>query len=184
MKQPFRDDNNSVAQAGRTAALDRASGPSGQHENHDPRPQRLEIRNRSGFHGPMQSTPKKNKADKPMNKQPALVSHTMIIGKASEQQKQIEGENIDRTCRLRPKWDEHVANGTALLKPARARRTTCAMRRTIADGPRILWKRTDRSRPPKTGSKAWARTTASMAIAMRVTDHRMVSWTARAKADS
>src|SRR5262245_44261284 len=58
----------------------------------------------------------------------------------------------------------------------RAKQMTCTINRRIADGPRTLWKRTARSRPPKTGSKALARTTASMAIAIRVTDHYMVSW--------
>src|SRR4029453_16269500 len=58
----------------------------------------------------------------------------------------------------------------------KAKKMTCAIRRRIADGPRIRWKRTARSRPPKTGSSAWARTTASMAIAIRVTDHSTVTW--------
>ena len=58
----------------------------------------------------------------------------------------------------------------------RARQQGETINRRIADGPTMRWKRTERSRPPKTGSSACALTTASRAIAMSVTDHRTVIW--------
>ena len=64
----------------------------------------------------MRGAAEKNEAGYPVDRQPALMAHAAIIGKAAKQQKQIEDENIDRTRRLRPERDEQVGDGSAPLK--------------------------------------------------------------------
>src|SRR5690242_21255377 len=51
-----------------------------------------------------------------MNRQPTLVAHALVIGKAAEEQKQIEDDDVDGTGRLRPERDEHVADRSAVFK--------------------------------------------------------------------
>src|SRR5262249_37037691 len=88
----------------------------GQDQNHHPRSQRLEVGDGSGFHGCVRSAAEKNQAGQPMNRQPALVAHAVVIGKATKQQKQIEDDDIDRTGRLRPERDEYVTDRSAAFK--------------------------------------------------------------------